>query len=555
MVIRRRAGQLHLAPALLTFALLIAPNATLGAWLWHSGRRFALAGFMLAVALIWISIAAIARNWRSFALWQLPLFLLSVGFAAYTLNFRGPPGYVFAAVLATSSATDYLGFFSIWAGQRLLLAGLILAGLYLWAARRVPATRISSNEPSALRSALLAAVGGLAVFAALHADALMDGLAADPLIGSMLFLGGPLLNTRAALHGGAAHELPHGVSRRGGEEVHILVLGESARRDSWSIYGYRRPTTPYLQSMQVQSARGQSIGGELVVLSNVVADANLTSQALPMMLTGMSPEEFGATPVHENIVDLANEAGYSTSWLSNQDVGIAALAGVAANNIHYADPLTPFFGGPGNVDGALLPALEAQVKHQGSRFIVIHTLGSHWEYYLRYPREFQRYGSSRDLSFISAFTSKPDQNVVDAYDNSVLYTDWLLRQVIESARSLSIPATVTYIADHGEDLYALDGSSGHGFATYTPHQFDIPAFIWVNAAYRVAHPEKIQALRANADQPIRSHDVFHSLADLMGIHWPGAKPHGSFASADFVPDTGGKVLAGGKLVDPRAAAQ
>jgi glucan phosphoethanolaminetransferase (alkaline phosphatase superfamily) len=498
-------------------------------------------------------LAAIARNWRSFVLWQFPLFLLSVGFAAYTLSFRGPPGYVFAAVLATSSARDYLGFFSIWVGQRLLLAGFLLAALYLWAAWRVPATRISSNQPSALRSAMLAAVGGIGIFAAVHADSLMDGLAADPLIGSLLFIGGPLHNTRVALHGGAAHERPHGVSRRVGEEVHILVLGESARRDSWSIYGYRRPTTPYLQSMQAPSVRGQASEGELVVLSNVVADANLTSEALPMMLTGLSPEEFGATPVHGNIVDLANEAGYSTSWLSNQDVGIAALAGIAATNTHYADPLTPFFGGPGNVDGALLPELEAQVKNQGSRFIVIHTLGSHWEYYLRYSREFQRYGSSRNLSFISAFTSKPDQNVVDAYDNSVLYMDWFLRQVIESVRSLSIPATVTYVADHGEDLYALDGSSGHGFATYTPHQFDIPAFIWVNAAYRAAHPEKIQALRANADQPIRSHDVFYALADLMGIRWPGAKTHGSFASADFVPDTGGKVLAGGMLVAPPGA--
>jgi glucan phosphoethanolaminetransferase (alkaline phosphatase superfamily) len=94
----------------------------------------------------------------------------------------------------------------------------------------------------------------------------------------------------------------------------------------------------------------------------------------------------------------------------------------------------------------------------------------------------------------------------------------------------------------------LDGNTGHGTATYTRHQFDIPAFIWVNAAYRSTHPDKVQTIAQNADKEIRSHNIFNSMADLMGIHWPGALPSESFASTQFVPDLKSPHIAGGTLV-------
>jgi len=124
----------------------------------------------------------------------------------------------------------------------------------------------------------------------------------------------------------------------------------------------------------------------------------------------------------------------------------------------------------------------------------------------------------------------------------------LLSQIIEQARALTVPASVTYFSDHGEDLMMLDGRSGHGAATYSKHQFDIPAFVWVNAAYREAHPDKVQAMGQNSAKEIRSHNVFSSVADLMGIAWPGASPADSFASNLFTPDLATPVIAGGTLV-------
>jgi glucan phosphoethanolaminetransferase (alkaline phosphatase superfamily) len=88
---------------------------------------------------------------------------------------------------------------------------------------------------------------------------------------------------------------------------------------------------------------------------------------------------------------------------------------------------------------------------------------------------------------------------------------------------------------------------GHGSSHYVSAEFEIPAFVWVNAAYRKAHPEKVAALEANASKEIRSHDVFYTMADLMGITWPGAAPTRSFASPSFVPDATKQHLVRGVL--------
>jgi glucan phosphoethanolaminetransferase (alkaline phosphatase superfamily) len=153
----------------------------------------------------------------------------------------------------------------------------------------------------------------------------------------------------------------------------------------------------------------------------------------------------------------------------------------------------------------------------------MHIMASHWEYYRRYPPSFQRFGPASRLNAMSILlkgdTIVPD--LTDAYDNSVLCTDWFLEQVIEPARRLRVPATVTFILDHGESLPALDGGAGeHGQAFYNAAQFEIPAFVWVDDACRAVHPRQVAPLKANAARGIRIRDFFYTVAELMGITWP-----------------------------------
>jgi len=333
--------------------------------------------------------------------------------------------------------------------------------------------------------------------------------------------------------------VPYGARRSGGEEVHILVIGESARRDSWSVYGYGRSTTPYLDKLK----------DEAIFLQDAVADANLTSWSVPIILTGITPEQFTTTPIRGTLVDLAREAGYSTAWLINQDISMTKYAGIHADHMTYPPPVTNIFD-LNTLDGVLLPAYSTEIARAGvPRFIGIHVMGSHWVYDRRYPASFQRFGSARNVNDLAVFfPGNNSEGMMDAYDNSVAYTDWFLEQLIEHVRALQVPVTLTFFPDHGEDVGLLDGTVGHGAPAYTRHAFEIPAFVWVNDAFRQAHPEKVTAMQANASKEIRSHDVFVTVADLMGISWPGANPVRSFASDKFVPDTAMRHCAGGQLV-------
>jgi glucan phosphoethanolaminetransferase (alkaline phosphatase superfamily) len=307
----------------------------------------------------------------------------------------------------------------------------------------------------------------------------------------------------------------------------------------------RQPDSPYLDSLK----------GEAFFLQHAVADANLTTWSVPILLTGLTPTQFSNESIgaiHGNLVDLAKEAGYDTAWLLNQDITISIAVGMRPDRLIYPPDFKANLLDRHALDGGLLPGLQRELARSGhARFIGIHMMGSHWEYYRRYPPGFQRFGSAGGLNTLSIFTGGAIQTrVTDSYDNTVLYSDWFLEQVIESARKLTVPATVTFFPDHGEDLEQFDGTSGHGAPQYTRHAFEIPALVWMNAAYRKAHPDKVTSLQANIAKEIRTHDVFGTMADLMGISWPGAQPSRSFASDQFMPDTNEKFAAGGILVAP-----
>jgi len=491
-------------------------------------------------------LAGIFRTWRRFFLAGFPFYLIGCLYASYIIMYGSQPGRSLAFILLTTSPEEIVGFLSL-PPSLLPLLGLIgLAAFYLLLWSQLPAElRIESDVKPFVARSLLVSTLLATMYSATYPNDLIDGIAASPTTGTAMFFASTLPNANLMLHGTEIVKVPYHAHRDSAEEVHILVIGESVRRDSWSAYGYTRPTTPFLDSLK----------GEAFFLQNAVADANLTTWSVPILLTGMTPTEFsiGSTEaIHGNLVDLAKEAGYETAWLLNQDITISITVGLSPDHLVYPPDFKANIRDRHALDEELLPGLRRELARAGhARFIGIHMIGSHWEYYRRYPRSFQRFGSDGGLNMFSIFApGKIQARVTDSYDNTVLYTDWFLKQVIESARQLTVPATVTFFPDHGEDLEQLDGDSGHGAPHYTPHAFEIPAFVWMNTAYRKAHPDKVTALQANISREIRTHDVFGTMADLMGISWPGAKPSRSFASDQFVPDTSEKFAAGGVLVAP-----
>lgn len=526
-------------------ALAALPFAAMLLWSWYGQPLRTTSALMLTTLLLAAALGACARTWRRFFLIAFPLWVIASSYAAYTVLVGKPPGLEVALLICGASWEEIAGLFQLWEGKWMVLPIVGLLALYLLLSARLPLRPVLSGTTVAVGRVLLVLSLPLVVFAVQNGPQLSAGVALNPVIGGTLFFGREMRTAREQLHGKLVDKTPfHARRADDSEEVHVLIVGESARRASWSAYGYDRRTTPYLDRLKSD--------GEAVFLRDAMADANLTTFAVPIMLTGLTPQQ--ATPGRRlggNLLDLAKEAGYTTAWLVNQDVGVTTSMAIAADHLDYPPDLHQGLFSRRTLDDVLLPALRREISRTGRpRLIGMHVMGSHWEYYLRYPKSFQRFGSAQRLSMLTSATTDQSMfsDLVDAYDNSVLYTDWFLQQVIEACRVLRVPATVTFFPDHGEASPYLDGgAAGHGAPRYVPAEFEIPAFVWLNAAYRSAHPEKVAALEANADREIRTHDVFYTVADLMGITWPAFSPERSFVSPQFVPDASRQHLARGVL--------
>jgi glucan phosphoethanolaminetransferase (alkaline phosphatase superfamily) len=527
-------------------ALYAAPFVAMLLWSLNTQPPRSILTLVASTIFVTILLALCARTWRRFFLAIFPLWIVAAFYATYAILFGKVPGHAMALLLSGASWEEISGLFWMWQQKWLALPIAGVLALYLVLAVRLPLWPIFSRTVSATVQVLLVLTVPMAVYAAQNSAELSTGIGLNPLVGSLMFFTRQLPYAHQELQGKFVVKIPFHATRTGtDEEVHILIVGESARRASWSVYGYARDTTPYLDQLKRDK--------EAIFLQDAMSDANLTILAVPMMLTGMTAQdEARARRPAGNLLDLAKEAGYSTTWLVNQDVAVSTSIGIAADHLEYPPDLHESTFSRSDLDGVLLPGYLREVGRSGQpRLIGMHVMGSHWEYYRRYPKAFQQFGSAARISTLSSATTSRSMvpDLADAYDNSVLYTDWFLKQIIEPARRLAVPVTVTFVPDHGEASPLLDGGAvGHGSARYIAPEFEIPAFVWTNAAYRKAHPDKIAALEANASKEIRTHNVFYTMADLMGITWPGADPANSFASERFVPDATKQHLARGLIV-------
>jgi glucan phosphoethanolaminetransferase (alkaline phosphatase superfamily) len=300
-----------------------------------------------------------------------------------------------------------------------------------------------------------------------------------------------------------------------GRETFVLVIGESARVDRWSINGYWRATSPRL-----------SAEPNLISLTDVVSAASATRLSVPVLLS-RKPAERAAdfTFSERSLVSAFEEAGYKTYWLSNQapigkyDTPISVYA-KEADQRHYfnvADfsKATPY-------DDVMLPQLaRILARDEPRQLIVIHTLGSHYNYRQRYPDQFNVYRPTPDPdASISLMDPSRKEEINNAYDNSILYSDYFLSEVITDLKtSPSQLSALLYVSDHGEDLFDEGCPNiGHGKATVAGLR--VPVFFWYSNGYAGRFSDKIQALVANRSARLTTENIFPTLLDAAGISFP-----------------------------------
>lgn len=296
--------------------------------------------------------------------------------------------------------------------------------------------------------------------------------------------------------------------------VVILVIGESARASSWQLGGYPRATNPRLMAR-----------GDVIWLPNYAANAVATALSVPLMITRKPTEKGGdAAWPERSIVSAFREAGYQTAWISNQatagmhDVLIASYA-QEAETVRFINLSN--HESQGTYDAQLLPEVEKQLNTGAARqFIVVHLMGSHYDYSERYPAHENYYGAAAT-----------DSNWLNSYDNSIRHTDRVLDELIALLARTGKPAALMYASDHGELLPSATCSlRWHGYGA--KENVFASALLWLSP-----HAENAPYARAaltNAAKATSSKDLFDSLAMAGGLRFPGEAPQNSWLSDRYL---------------------
>ncbi|CNG07300.1 phosphoethanolamine transferase EptA [Yersinia frederiksenii] len=289
----------------------------------------------------------------------------------------------------------------------------------------------------------------------------------------------------------------------------ILVVGETARAENFSLGGYGRETNPRLQKQNV------------IFFKNASSCGTETAVSVPCMFSNMPRKNYDATLAshQEGLMDILARAGLNVLWREN-DGGCKG----ACDRIPHQDvtqlQLTADCENGVCLDNALLYKLDNYINGlQGDAVIVLHQMGSHGPaYYRRTSPEMRPFTPTCDSNQIQDCTP---QELVNTYDNSILYTDAMLDSTIKLLQQYSskFNTALVYLSDHGESL-GENGMYLHG----TPYMFapsqqtHIPFLMWLSPEYTKSYGIDHQCLSDSAQQNEVSQDnLFHTLLGMMNI--------------------------------------
>lgn len=294
----------------------------------------------------------------------------------------------------------------------------------------------------------------------------------------------------------------------------VVILGESARADFMSAYGYERPTTPWLDSISKNSK-------DVVLFNDVCSSASNTILSCQRIFT-----YWNNAPGQQwyNFPDLTNtlaHCGYYTQWITNQKVAdmwaVEKSIASSAHDIHATNKIMARDQDP--YDETLLPELERYdglkntAKKDNNSLTVIHLMGSHVSYKQRYPKTFDFFKAKDMKECLTDYTKSQKA----AYLNTLRYTDYLLEKMIKHYSSQR--ALVFYFSDHGEMIDEPQQPGYFGHSTNVDHPtVDIPFFVYASPQLRKEHPELWERIKKAQFRPISTAWFTNSLTSLLGIH-------------------------------------
>ncbi|PYF79203.1 phosphatidylethanolamine:Kdo2-lipid A phosphoethanolamine transferase [Marinomonas alcarazii] len=288
----------------------------------------------------------------------------------------------------------------------------------------------------------------------------------------------------------------------------FVVIGETARSQNIQYNGYSRNTNPYTEKY------------DLVSFSSVESCGTATAHSLPCMFSNLSRQSYKKAIANSqsNVLDIIQKSGYQLLWKENDggDKGVAKripFVELARNRSEFCD-------GSYCYDEALITDIDKNIQNMeaSNKLLAFHIIGSHGTtYYKRYPKSMSVFEPACERQDIEQCT---DQEIVNVYDNTIVYTDFILSQLIEKLKKYQEKYNVglIYVSDHGESL-GENGLYLHGapYAFAPEYQTQVPWFVWLPEETATAFNIDLSCLKASKDTDI-SHDYFfHSLLSLTRV--------------------------------------
>lgn len=329
-------------------------------------------------------------------------------------------------------------------------------------------------------------------------------------------------------------------------EVYVMVVGETARTHNFSLYGYPRNTNPLLSKTPGIKA-----------FPNVTTQSNTTHKSVPMLLSAASAEDFERLFHEKGILAAFKEAGFHTVFISNQlpNHSFIDFLGEQADEHYFLKKEDASQGNHYDEDllqklDEILPLADASSSahyHYRYRklFVVLHSYGSHFNYQERYPRSFAYFKPDSR----SEAKSENRRDLLNAYDNTIRYTDYILHGIIERLQKWEGVQTKTdgvydqptsamlYTSDHGENIFDDERCLFlHAAPKASDYELHVPFIIWTSAGFSKQYPDILKALGKNRSKQVQSSlSAFHTMLGIGGIQTRYRLDEYSVASGKYHP--------------------
>lgn len=319
--------------------------------------------------------------------------------------------------------------------------------------------------------------------------------------------------------------------------VVLLVVGETARAADFQLDGYGRATNPRLSAVP-----------GVLNFPKATSCGTATAVSVPCMFSGLGRTAYSQKVAQrsENLLDVLSRTGVLVTWRDNDSGCKGVCDRVTTQNISARKSTSAFCVDGECHDEVLLEGLPALLDASDGRdrLVVLHQKGSHGpSYYRRYPAAFRRFTPDCARDDVQNCTR---EELVNAYDNTILYTDHVLAEAIGMLRAKADrqDAALIYVSDHGESL-GEHGVYLHGlpYAFAPPEQTHVPLVAWLSDSLRATDGLDAACL-AQATAQAHSHDdLFDTLLGAFGVHTAHYRRDGDLFGACRAPGPKPAVLA------------